>query len=249
MVEVRNVTKTFGRKTRVTAVDDVSFVATPGSIYGLLGPNGAGKTTTLRCIATLLRPDSGTISVDGVDTAADARAVRSSIGFLTGDMRLSGNLTPREVIAYFAALNHVANGERDARLERLATDLEMSSFLDRPVEKLSSGQKQKTAIAVSLIHDPSVIIFDEPTSGLDVLASKVVVDFLRESARRGRTVILSTHIMSEAEQLCDTIGVILNGRLVASGSKGDVAAAAGASTLEDAFFSLVATHMEEADVS
>lgn len=244
MVHVEEISKSFGRREPVRAVSDVSFIARPGAIFGLLGPNGAGKTTTLRCIATLLRPDSGTITVDGIDGAGRPREIRARIGFLTGEMRLSGSLTPRETITFYADLNHVDRAVAAERIARLAAELQMESFLDRPVEKLSSGMKQKTAIAVSLIHDPSVIIFDEPTSGLDILAAKVVVDFLRESAERDRTVILSTHIMAEASQLCDEIGIMLSGRLVASGTRSQLEQQTGTTSLDEAFFALARSHGE-----
>ena len=215
------------RRTSVKAEDgpdmvhilkDVSFTARSGEIYGLLGPNGAGKTTTLRCMATLLKADRGDIFVNGLNVLHDARAVRAQIGFLTSDMKMAGNLTPRELLEFFGLLNHLDKVTIARRTGELATYLDMRGCLDTKVEKCSTGEKQKTAIAVSLIHDPDVILFDEPTNGLDILAVKTVVDFLRDYKARGKTVVLSTHVMSEAESLCDRIGIMLEGRLVAEGS-------------------------------
>ena len=239
MVAVSNVRKTFTtRRKTVVAVDNVSFTAEPGMIYGLLGPNGAGKTTMLRCIATLLTPDRGSISVDGLNASSNAREIRDRVGFLTGDMKLSGNLTPRELLRFFGELNHMELDTIRQRVQHLSGYLAMDEFLDRPMAKLSSGMKQKTAIAVSLIHDPQIIIFDEPTAGLDLLAAKTVADFLHDFRERGRTVLLSTHIMSEAEKLCDTIGILLDGALVAEGSKAQLTERYGKPSLEEVFFSL-----------
>ena len=239
MIEVSSLVKEFKQKKQTTlAVSDVSLRVEPGKIYGLLGPNGAGKTTTLRCIATLLKPSSGTITVDGYDVTRHPRAVRDTIGFLTGDMKLSGNLSPRELLVFFGDLNHLDRSITQERIEWLAGYLDMNEFMDRPVAKLSTGMTQKATIAVSLVHDPDVIMFDEPTAGLDILAAKTVVDFLNDSKERGRTVMLSTHIMSEAEKLCDTIGILLNGELVAEGTKEELMERYGKKNLEEVFFSL-----------
>ncbi|MFP4376852.1 MAG: ABC transporter ATP-binding protein [Spirochaetales bacterium] len=239
MIEIQSLRKEFDAKGKKTvAVDSISFKAEPGRIYGLLGPNGAGKTTTLRCIATLLRPTSGKAIVDGMDVTEKPREVRDRIGFLTGDMKLSGNLSPRELLRFFGQLNHLDQKTIEERTEWLSSYLGMDEFLDRPVAKLSTGMTQKATIAVSLIHDPNIIMFDEPTSGLDILAAKTVVDFLNDSKEKGKTVILSTHIMSEAEKLCDTIGILLNGELVAEGSQAELIERYQKPNLEEVFFGL-----------
>jgi sodium transport system ATP-binding protein len=237
MVAVDKLTKTFiSKKRRIEVLKGISFTAKPGEIYGLLGPNGAGKTTTLRLIATLLKPDSGTAVVNDMDVQQHPREVRDIIGFLTGDMKLSGNLSPRETLRFFGRLNHLDPGHIKERIEELSGYLGMEDFLDRPIDKLSSGLKQKTSIAVSILHDPEIIIFDEPTSNLDVLAVKVVLDFLHDVRRAGKTVILSTHILSEAERLCDTIGILLGGELIVNGNLDEILKEFGAQTLEDVFF-------------
>ncbi len=252
MIEVNGLRKTFAvkrRKDRHTAVDNVSFSVSPGKIYGLLGPNGAGKTTTLRCISTLLKADSGEISVEGYDVRTEPRKVRDSIGFLTGDMKLSGNLSPRELLYFFGDLNGMEREKSARRIDELADYLDMRAFLDKPVSKLSTGMTQKANIAVSLIHDPDVIMFDEPTSGLDILAAKTVVDFLNDCKLRGKTVMLSTHIMAEAEKLCDTIGILLDGKLVAEGAREELMERYEKPNLEEVFFHLAQQQdstMEEA---
>jgi sodium transport system ATP-binding protein len=237
MVAVDSLVKTFvSKKRRVDALKGISFAAQPGEIFGLLGPNGAGKTTALRLIATLLRPDSGTVHVNDMDVQQHPKEVRNIIGFLTGDMKLSGNLSPRETLRFFGKLNHLDADHIAKRINELSGYLGMEEFLDRPIDKLSSGLKQKTSIAVSILHDPQIIIFDEPTSNLDVLAVKVVLDFLHDVRTSGKTVILSTHILSEAERLCDTIGIMLSGELIVNGKLQDILHEFKAQTLEDVFF-------------
>ena len=208
MIEARNLTKTFKDKKRgvITAVNDISFTCRPGQIYGLLGANGAGKTTTLRLLATLLQPTSGSARLAGFDAATEANQVRAHVGFLAASTALYGRLTAREMITYFGRLNG------------LADELDMRDFLDRRCDKFSTGMKQKTSIARTLIHDPAVMIFDEPTLGLDVMTARSIVKFVRDCRNRGKTVIYSTHVMSEVEKICDVIGIIHDGRLVAEGT-------------------------------
>jgi sodium transport system ATP-binding protein len=220
MIEARHLTKIFKDKKRgpIAAVSDVSFSCRPGQIYGLLGANGAGKTTTLRLLATLLQPTSGSAVVAGHDVGADPGAVRANVGFLAASTALYGRLTAREMVTYFGRLNGMADDAIRTRLQQLADELDMDEFLDRRCEKFSTGMKQKTSIARTLIHDPAVMIFDEPTLGLDVMTARSIVRFVRECRNRGKTVIYSTHVMSEVEKLCDVIGIIHDGRLVAEGT-------------------------------
>jgi sodium transport system ATP-binding protein len=241
MVHIEDLDKSFRLKRgrgQKQALAGVSLRAEPGRIYGLLGPNGAGKTTLLRCVATLLAPDRGTITVCGRSTRTDAQAVRGLVGLLTSDMKLSGNLTPRELLTFFGELNHLERPQIRSRIDQLTGELGLGPFLDLPVEKCSTGQKQRASLAVSLVHDPEVILFDEPTNGLDLFAAKAVVDFLREFRARGKTILLSTHILSEAETLCDTVGILLDGRLAAEGSVADLQSRTGTTTLDRAFFAL-----------
>ncbi len=241
MIEARNLTKTFKDKKRgvITAVDDVTFTCRPGQIYGLLGANGAGKTTTLRMLATLLKPTSGTATIAGHDVGTEPERVRSNVGFLAASTALYGRLNAREMIAYFGRLNGMDDATIRARIDVLARELDMHEFLDRRCDKFSTGMKQKTSIARTLVHDPAVMIFDEPTLGLDVMTARSIVRFVRACRERGKTVIYSTHVMSEVEKLCDTIGIIHNGRLVAEGSLDQLRAKFGEQDMEEVFVKAV----------
>jgi len=238
LVQVNNISKSFvnRKKKRIEAVKNVSFECRSGEIYGLLGPNGAGKTTTLRIIATLLKPDSGAVIVNGLDNQKEPDKVRAMIGFLTSDMKVSGNLTGREFLRFFGQLNHLSEEKIEERTRMLVEMLDMADFIDRSPNKLSSGMKQKLSIAISLIHDPDVIIFDEPTNGLDIFASKVVTDFLKEMKRQQKTIIISTHIMSVAEKLCDQLGLIFNGQLVENDTIENILKKHEAAEIENVFF-------------
>jgi sodium transport system ATP-binding protein len=217
----------------------VSFRVEPGTIYGLLGANGAGKTTTLRMLGTLLRPTSGTAKVAGHDVVAEPDLVRANIGFLAASTALYARLTAREMIAYFGRLNGLDEPSLRKRIGILSEELDMGDFLDRRCDKLSTGMKQKTSIARTLVHDPQVMIFDEPTLGLDVMTARSIVQFVRECRGRGKTVIYSTHVMSEAEKLCDVIGIIHEGALRAEGTLAELKARTGEADLEECFVKIV----------
>jgi sodium transport system ATP-binding protein len=241
MIHARNLTKTFADKKRgeVHAVEDVSFTVRPGQIYALLGANGAGKTTTLRMLATLLRPTRGGADVAGFDVAAQPEKVRANLGFLAASTALYGRLTARETISYFGRLNGMTDAAIAARTAELAAELDMHEFLDRRVEKFSTGMKQKTSIARTLVHDPAVIILDEPTLGLDVMTARNIVRFVRDCRGRGKTVIYSSHIMSEVEKLCDVVGIIHRGRLLAEGTVAELKARYQQPDLEEVFVAVV----------
>jgi sodium transport system ATP-binding protein len=241
MIEARNLTKVFHDKKRgeIRAVDDVSFTCRPGQIYGLLGANGAGKTTTLRLLATLLRPTSGSATVAGFDAAKEPERVRANVGFLATSTALYGRLTARETITYFARLNGLSDAAIAGRVARLADELGLHEFLDRRVEKFSTGMKQKTSIARTLVHDPAVLIFDEPTIGLDVMTARNIVRFVRDCRTRGKTVIYSTHVMSEVEKLCDVVGIIHHGRLVAEGTPAELRQRFGEQDMEEIFIQAI----------
>jgi sodium transport system ATP-binding protein len=241
MIEARNLTKVFHDKKRgeIRAVDDVSFTCRPGQIYGLLGANGAGKTTTLRLLATLLRPTSGSATVAGFDAAKEPERVRANVGFLATSTALYGRLTARETITYFARLNGLSDAAIAGRVALLADELGLHEFLDRRVEKFSTGMKQKTSIARTLVHDPAVLIFDEPTIGLDVMTARNIVRFVRDCRTRGKTVIYSTHVMSEVEKLCDVVGIIHHGRLVAEGTPAELRQRFGEQDMEEIFIQAI----------
>jgi len=251
MIEARALSKTFvakkkWRKEKIEAAREVSFTCRPGEIYGLLGANGAGKTTTLRMLATILRPTSGTAEVAGFDIRSRAHQVRRHVGFLSTQTALYGRLTAREFVEYFGRLHEVPAADLRRRVEEVFERLDMNEFRDRRCDKLSTGQKQKTSIARTLIHDPPVMIFDEPTVGLDVLAQRSILDFVRECRQRDKTVIFSTHVMTEAEKLCDRLGIIHGGRIVAEGTVAELKAAHHKDDLEDLFVYLVEREGEAA---
>ncbi|HET9802485.1 MAG TPA: ATP-binding cassette domain-containing protein [Candidatus Acidoferrum sp.] len=242
MIEAKGLSKQFQDKKRgvVRAVDNVTFTARPGQIYGLLGANGAGKTTTLRMLATILEPSEGTAIVDGHDVVEAPEKVRASVGFLSGGTSLYPRLTAQEMVEYFGRLNGMDEATLKSRVDYLFNRLEMNGFRDRRCDKLSTGMKQKTSIARTLVHDPPVMIFDEPTSGLDVMAARSIVTFIRECRDRGKTVIFSTHVMSEVEKLCDVVGIIQSGKLLTEGTLPELRAKYGEQDLEEIFVKVVA---------
>jgi sodium transport system ATP-binding protein len=241
MIATRLLTKSFHDKQRgeIRAVDGVSLSVQPGEIYGLLGANGAGKTTVMRLLATLIAPTSGSAVVAGHDIVQAPAAVRAQVGFLAASTALYSRLTAREVVTYFGELNGLPRAEVKVRLERLATELDMHDFLDRRCEGFSTGMKQKTSIARTLVHDPAVMIFDEPTLGLDVTTARAIVRFVQECRARGKTVIYSTHTMHEVERLCDRIGIIHGGRLLAEGTLAELRQRTGKHDMEDVFVKII----------
>jgi sodium transport system ATP-binding protein len=236
-VVVRGLTKTFYDESRgeVHAVDGVSFTCQAGRIFGLLGANGAGKTTTLRMLATILRPSSGSAQVMEHDVVQDPEAVRGSLGFYSASTALYPRLTARETLEFFARVNRYPADRVEARVEELVRRFGIAEFQHARVEKLSSGMKQKVSIARTIVHDPPVLIFDEPTVGLDVINALEMQEVIGALRAEGKTIIFSTHIMSEAEKLCDTIAIVHRGRILASGSLEDHRAATGKHYLEDIF--------------
>ena len=241
MIETRGLVKTFKDKKRgeIRAVDNVSFVCKPGEIYGLLGANGAGKTTTLRMLATILEPTDGTAIVCGHDVVEAPEKVRANVGFLSTATALYPRLTSQEMVEYFGRLNGLDEGTLKKRVGEIFTRLDMDSFRDRRCDKLSTGMKQKVSIARTLVHDPSVMIFDEPTVGLDVMAARTIAGFIRECRDNGKTVVFSTHVMSEVEKLCDHIGIIHDGRLLTEGTLPELRARFAIHDLEDLFVKVV----------
>jgi sodium transport system ATP-binding protein len=233
-VTVDRLEKTLGKN---KVLRGISFGANSGEIFGLLGPNGAGKTTTLRIICTLLAPDSGSVEVLGFDTLAAPEEVRRRVGVVTAEIGVYARLSARENITYFAELSGVLDGELDRRVDAVIDRLDMGSFARQRAESLSSGQKQKVAIARAIVHDPEILMFDEPTSNLDVLASREIRAFMIESRDRGKCVIFSTHVLHDAERLCDRVTILHQGTVVASGATAEVRGAHR--DLEDAFLELV----------
>ncbi|MCR5206729.1 MAG: ATP-binding cassette domain-containing protein [Lachnospiraceae bacterium] len=233
------------KKNTKIAVDNLSLEARPGEIFGLLGPNGAGKTTTLRTVATLLKPTKGDIKVCGFDTQKEGQKVRDSIAFLTNEIKLDPNFSADYMFKFFGRLHGMSEEQIVARQEELFNVFGINDFKNKKIEELSTGMKQKAAIAVSLVHDPKVVIFDEPTSGLDIVTARSVTDYLKYLRDQGKTVIVSTHIMSEAEKLSDRIGVIIGGKKVEEGTLSEILEKNEAEDLEDAFFKLYSKYGTE----
>jgi ABC-2 type transport system ATP-binding protein len=230
-VETKDLVKTFerGRRTiwqrirrepdkrdRFHAVDGIDLVVEPGEIFGLLGPNGAGKTTTMKMLATLLIPTSGTIRVLGIDPLERPRDVRARLGaMLSGERSLYWKLTGRENLEYFAALYHVPPSETKARIANVLAAVKLADRADDYVERYSTGMRQRLALARALLPNPPLVVLDEPTVGLDPQASRDLRERVRELKAQGRTVLLTTHYMEEADQLCDRVAIIDHGRIVA----------------------------------
>jgi len=229
----------------VEAVRGLDLDCRKGEIYGLLGPNGAGKTTTLRMLATILAPTSGTAVIDGVDVAQDPLEVRRRIGFLSASTGLYPRLTAREMLEYFGRLHGMPADQLEARIEELLDIFDIRPFQDGRCQGLSSGQRQRVSIARAVLHDPPVLILDEPTTGLDILASSDMIDFIEARREAGTCVLFSTHILSEAERLCERIGVIHKGRMLAVGTLDELRERTGREWLVDVFKALVATAERE----
>lgn len=208
------------------SVKQVDLRCEKGQVLGLLGPNGAGKTTTLRMLSTALKPDGGSIVIDDVDVLKQPVLARKKIGFLSGSTGLYGRLTGRENIQYFGRLNGMSESEIAARIDEIADQLDMHTFLDRRSEHFSTGMKQKTSIARSVVHNPDVVILDEPTTGLDIMAAKTVIDFIKDLKQKQIPVIFSTHHLDEVTELCDRISVIDKGQSTFDGSLADFVALA-----------------------
>lgn len=225
LLEVKDLKKTFKlskkqqklekdhTKTKV-AVNGLSFEAYEGEIFALLGPNGAGKTTTLRMISTLIKPDAGDCLIDGASVVKEPAVVRGKIGFLTSELKLEDFFTPNYLFDFFAKLHNVPEEKKEEQKKHLFEIFGIDKFAEVKVANLSTGMKQKVSIAVSLVHNPDIIIFDEPTNGLDVITAKVVTDFLKNLKEEGKTVIVSTHIFSLVEKIADRVGIIINGKMV-----------------------------------
>lgn len=217
------------------AVDNLSFTANRGEIFGLLGPNGAGKTTTLRILATLIKPDTGDAMLDGYSVVNEEEEVRSRIAFLTSELKLEDFFTPNYLFDFFARLHGVPEAEAAERKRVMFERFGIDKFAEVKVQNLSTGMKQKASIVISLAHNPDIIIFDEPTNGLDVLTARTVTDFLAEMRQQGKTIILSTHIFSLVEKLCDRVGIIIDGRLTQCDT---LDAIRDGMSLEDRFFEI-----------
>lgn len=247
MIEIKNLTKIFKltkkmkkelktKDSEKIAVNNINLNIKEGEIFGILGTNGAGKTTTLRIISTLLKPTSGTVEVNGLDTVKNGEKVREKIGFLTSEIKLDPNFTSDYLFDFFGELRNIPKSTIKERKEKLFSYFGINDFKHKKIEELSTGMKQKAAIAVSLMHNPEIIIFDEPTSGLDIITAKSVLDYIKELKSENKTIIMSTHNMTEAEKVCDRIGMIIDGKLVFHGTIDEAIEKTSTKDLEEAFF-------------
>jgi sodium transport system ATP-binding protein len=241
VIEAHELKKVFEppRGAPVEAVKGATFTVQDGEIFGLLGPNGAGKTTLLRMLAAIISPTSGHCEIDGASAQGNATALRSKIGFLSGNTKLYGRLTVREMLRYFGRLYRISDAIIEERSEELIRRLDMGAFADRRCESLSTGQSQRVSIARVLLHDPALLILDEPTLGLDIMTSRSIFEFILQAKSRGRSIIFSTHYMTEAEILCDRIALIHRGEIIAIDTKENLYAQTATTNLQDAFLSMV----------
>lgn len=246
ILRVENVRKTFRLSRRQqkieraksewkVALDGLSFSAYKGEIFGLLGPNGAGKTTMLRILSTLIRADEGEAFVNGASVKTEPDKVRACLGFMTGELKLEEFFTPNYLFVFFGKLYGMSEEKIAERRTELFSKFGIDRFAEVKVGELSTGMKQKVSLVISIIHDPEIIVFDEPTNGLDVLTAKVVTDFLLELKAQGKSVILSTHIFSLVEKLCDRVGVVINGKMVECDT---LAGLCSGKSLEEKFFEI-----------
>ncbi len=224
------------------AVNHLSFEAYEGEIFGLLGPNGAGKTTTLRIISTLIKADEGDCLVDGTSVVKEPDKVRAKIGFLTSELKLEDFFTPNYLYDYFSKLHQVDENVASARKKELFEKFGVDKFKEVKVGDLSTGMKQKVSLIISIAHNPDIIIFDEPTNGLDVLTAKTVTDFLLDLKKQGKTIILSTHIFSLVEKICDRVGIVINGKMILVDRIDNLTKE---KPLEDVFFDIYANEVKE----
>jgi sodium transport system ATP-binding protein len=236
MIEVTNLHKRFGA---VTAVEDVSFRAEDGVVTGLLGPNGAGKTTTLRMLYTLVRPDRGSVKVDGLEVAERPVEVRRALGVLPDARGLYPRLTAREHIHYAGELHGLSGAALDKRIDELVELLDMKDIAHRRTEGFSQGERMKVALARALVHGPRNVLLDEPTNGLDVMSTRAVRTLIRRLREQGHCVVFSSHVMQEVAALCDRIVVVARGRVVAEGSPDELRARTGKDSLEEAFVTVI----------
>lgn len=233
MIEARGLTKYYRE---VTALDHLDLTVGRGEIYALLGPNGAGKTTTLRILAGVLEPDGGSVTICGDDPDRNPIPYRQHLGYLADDTALYKRMTPREMFLFFGAVHEIEADTLQDQIEKVVDLMEIADMADRPIRKLSSGQKQRVNLARVFLHDPDVLLLDEATANLDIIGRRFVMDILLEARKRGKAIILSTHIMSEAESVCDRIGLIHQGRLIDEGTREDLLDRSDAESLADAFF-------------
>ena len=249
MIHVHELTKSYAdlRRGPFVALAGVSFAAREGEIYGLLGPNGAGKTSILRILSTVLRPTSGTATVNGCDVVTQPNRVRHQIGFVSTNTAVYDRMTAWEMVEYFGRLYGLAPELLRERMENIFTRLQMNEIRDLLGAKMSTGMKQKVSIARAIVHDPPVLIFDEATAGLDVLVARALLTTVAQLRDQGKCILFSTHIMREAERLCDRLAILHRGHILAEGTLGELRERYGEQDLEELFFGLISKHDEQGE--
>ena len=247
MIHVENLTKAYAdlRRGQFIALNRICFEALPGQVYGLLGPNGAGKTTVLRILSTVLRPTSGVATVNGCNVLTQPSLVRHQIGFVSSNTAVYDRMTAWEMVAYFGRLYGIDEDVLRARMEAIFHRLQMNEIRDMLGSKMSTGMKQKVSIARAIVHDPPVLIFDEATAGLDVLVARALLKTVAELREQGKCIIFSTHIMREAERLCDRIAIMHRGNILSEGSLDELLDMHREDDLEELFFGLISKHDEQ----
>lgn len=247
MIHVRELTKSYAdlRRGSFVAVDNISFDAAPGQIYGLLGPNGAGKTTALRILSTMLQPTSGKATINGYDVLTQPALVRRQIGYVSMNTAVYDRMTAWEMVEYFGRLYGIEAENLRERMEKIFERLQMNEIRNLLGAKMSTGMKQKVSIARAIVHDPPVLIFDEATSGLDVLVARALLKTVMELREQGKCIVFSTHIMREVERLCDRIAILHRGHILAEGTLGELAERHNEPDLEELFFRLISEHDEK----
>ena len=244
MIDVRSLTKAYPDLLRgeVVALSGITFSAKPGQVYGLLGPNGAGKTTALRILSTVLQPTGGTAMIGGFDCVTQPEMVRHQIGFISANTAVYDRMTAWEMVQYFGRLYGMEEGELRERMEALFERFQMQAIRDMLGAKMSTGMKQKVSIARAIVHDPPVLIFDEATTGLDVLVARALLDVVAELRDQGKCILFSTHIMREAERLCDRVAIMHGGHILAEGTLEELRDQQEERDLEELFFQLISRH-------
>jgi sodium transport system ATP-binding protein len=247
MIHVRELTKSYAdlHRGRFVALDGISFDALPGQIYGLLGPNGAGKTSALRILSTVLRPTGGAATVNGYDVLTQPALVRHQIGFVSTNTAMYDRMTAWEMVEYFGRLYGLAEDLLRDRMEGIFERLSMQEIRDLLGAKMSTGMKQKVSIARALVHDPPVLIFDEATAGLDVLVARALLKTVAQLRDQGKCILFSTHIMREAERLCDRLAILHRGHILAEGTLAELRSRHGENDLEELFFQLISEHDDD----
>ena len=246
MIHVRGLTKHYSdlRRGTLVALGGIDFDVSPGQVFGLLGPNGAGKTTALRILSTVLRPTAGSVTVNGFDVATQPAEVRRRIGFMSANTAVYDRMTAREMVEYFGRLHGIPQERLAQRMAHLFDRLQMNDFCDVLGAKMSTGMKQKVSVARAIVHDPPVLIFDEATAGLDVLAARALLKTVAELREHDKCIVFSTHIMREAEKLCDRVAILHRGHILAQGTLEELRGQHHERDLEELFFQLISHHDE-----